>query len=235
MSDVHALSGAYALDAVTDAEREDFERHLAGCETCRAEVAGLREAAAFLPELSAEAPPPALRDSVLASISEVRQLPPLPAQQKPHRRFDRRVFLAAAAAVVVLAGGIGTAVTQPWKDDAGSGQVVTATDRVLRDPEAQRVTQTFDDGASATVVRSPAEGRAVIVTHDMPDAPEGHRYVIWLQQGEAMVNAGSMPQGPDNTLLLEGDASTASAAGVTVETDPQAQEPTTEPIALFAF
>lgn len=235
MSDVHALSGAYALDAVTDAERESFERHLAGCEACQEEVASLRETAARMTELSVEEPPPALRASVLASISEVRQLPPEPvAPLRRRRRFDPRTLLVAAASAVVLAGGLGLAVTQPWQDDTSS-QTLTAADRVLQDPQAERVTQTFDDGARATVVRSSAERKAVIVTHDMPDAPEGHSYVIWLQQGDEMVNAGTMPQGPDNTLLLEGDASTASAAGVTVETEPDAEAPTTDPIALFAF
>lgn len=233
MSDVHALSGAYALDAVTEAERESFERHLVGCEPCRAEVASLLETAALLTEISAEEPPPSLRSSVLGSIGEVRQLPPTPVPAASRRRFEPRLLLAAAAAVVVLAGGVGIVVSQPWNDEPA--QVVTAADRVLRDPEAQRITQTFDGGARATVVRSTSEGRAVIVTHDMPAAPEGHSYVIWLQQGDEMVNAGAMPRGPDNTLLLQGDALTASAAGVTVEADPRAPAPTTEPIALFAF
>lgn len=234
MSDVHALSGAYALDAVTEAERERFERHLAGCEACQDEVASLRETAAMMTELSLEDPPPALRASVLSSIRDVRQLPPQPAAPARRRRFDPRALLVAAAAAVVLAAGLGTAITRPWQDDAPS-PTLTVTDRVLKDPGAQRVTQTFDDGARATVVRSSAEGRAVIVTHDMPDAPDGHSYVVWLQQGDEMVNAGSMPRGPDHTLLLDGDASTASAAGVTVESEPDAEAPTGDPIALFAF
>jgi anti-sigma factor RsiW len=233
MSDVHALSGAYALDAVTDAERESFERHMAGCEACQAEVASLRETAAVLTELSLEEPPPALRQSVLAAITEVRQLPPEPVRRSRRHRFDPRLLLVAAASAVVLAAGVGVAITQPWNDEPS--QVLTATDRVLEDPQAQRVTQTFEDGASATVVRSAAEKRAVLVTHDMPAAPEGHSYVVWLQQGDEMVKAATMPQGPDNTVLLEGDALTASAAGVTVEEDPDTAEPTSDPIALFAF
>src|SRR5918997_984458 len=48
MSDIHALSGAYAVDALDDVERAGFERHLTGCAACRAEVPSLREAAAAL-------------------------------------------------------------------------------------------------------------------------------------------------------------------------------------------
>ena len=39
--DLHHLSGAYAVDALDDAERTSFEQHLAGCADCRAEVAEL--------------------------------------------------------------------------------------------------------------------------------------------------------------------------------------------------
>ena len=77
MSDIHKLSGAYALDAVDDIERARFEQHLAECEDCRDEVASLRETAALLAETTAVTPPPSLRDSVLAGISQVRPLPPV--------------------------------------------------------------------------------------------------------------------------------------------------------------
>ncbi|GAA3525015.1 hypothetical protein AFL01nite_14270 [Aeromicrobium flavum] len=236
MSDVHALSGAYALDAVTDIERQQFERHLTGCEICTEEVASLREAVSELSALTAEEPPPELRGSVLAAIGETRQLPPrVGSPSRPARRTPRRLLVAAAAAAVVV-GGVGVGVTRPWQDETGSGQVVSLADRVLRADDAQRVTQEFEDGAKATVVRSPSLGRAVLVTSDMPPAPKGHSYVVWLQQGDDMVNAGSMARSPDQTVLLEGDASTASAAGVTVETDPDAEDATTdELVALFPF
>ena len=74
MSDIHKLSGAYALDAVDDIERAAFERHLVECEDCRDEVASLRETTALLAESAAVTPPPSLRDSVLAGISQVRPL-----------------------------------------------------------------------------------------------------------------------------------------------------------------
>ena len=36
--DIHSLVGAYAVDALDDAERARFEQHLAACAECRAEV-----------------------------------------------------------------------------------------------------------------------------------------------------------------------------------------------------
>ena len=55
--DIHALSGAYAVDALDDVERARFERHLAGCPACRAEVDGLASAASELSVLTEAAPP----------------------------------------------------------------------------------------------------------------------------------------------------------------------------------
>lgn len=75
--DIHALSGAYAVDALDDAERARFERHLAHCSACQAEVESLVAAASELSVLTEVAPPPSLRAKVLAEIATVRPLPPL--------------------------------------------------------------------------------------------------------------------------------------------------------------
>lgn len=61
-----ALLGAYALDAVDQAEREQVEAHLAGCAACRRELARLREAADMLP--SASRPPEGLWKRIVAEV-----------------------------------------------------------------------------------------------------------------------------------------------------------------------
>jgi anti-sigma-K factor RskA len=251
MSDIHALSGAYAVDALDPAERMLFEQHLATCADCRAEVASLREAAAMLPETTEVAPPPGLRDRVLADISTVRPLPPeverpeetlafhadVPLQggaiplASRRRRF--RPALAAAAAAVVIVGGGAVVATQPW-DDGTSQTQLSAADRVLNDPEAEHVTREFPGGATATLVRSRSEGKAVLVTSKMPAAPDGKVYELWFQDDAgAMVPAGLMPRKSDQTVLLHGDATAATAVGITVEPVGGSDEPTTDPIALF--
>lgn len=74
--DPHAMVGAYVADALDDDERLAFEQHLAGCESCRREVAEFTETAAELSRLTETPPPAALRASVLAEIATVRPLPP---------------------------------------------------------------------------------------------------------------------------------------------------------------
>ena len=227
MSDIHKLSGAYALDAVDDLERAAFERHLAECEDCRTEVASLRETTALLAESAAIAPPPSLRDSVLTGISQIRPLPPV---VTPSRRAAWFPVLVAAAIVAIL--GVGAAVWQPWApSDTGS---LTAAEQVLRAPDAQSVSVDLGKAGQATVTRSKSLHKAVISTEDMATAPSGQTYQLWLQQHGEMISAGLM-SGGDQEIVLEGDAATASAAGVTVEPAGGSEKPNLPPVALFDF
>ena len=235
MSDIHALSGAYAVDALDVLERAAFERHLAECADCRAEVAGLREAAALMAETTSAEPPAALRDKVLTGIDSIRPLPPevAPARQHRRQRGAARWLVAAAAAVLIAVGGV-VAWQQPWSDQSQSQ--VTVADQVLRASDAKSTSLDFPGGASATVTHSDSLDKAVIVTSDMPAPPDGKVYQLWLDQpGKGMVSAGVMPVVADQTVLLSGDAATALAAGITVEPVGGSDEPTTKPIALFDF
>ena len=73
MTNVHALTGAYVLDALDDAERAEFEAHLATCSDCQQEVAGLREATELLGRAVSAAPPDGLRERVLAQAAATAQ------------------------------------------------------------------------------------------------------------------------------------------------------------------
>lgn len=240
-NDIHALSGAYAVDALDDEERALFEEHLTVCAACRAEVDSLREASAVLGELSSAPPPASLRDDVLAGIRSVRPLPPSRSEADAPVSLDarrrRRLAPAAllAAASVVAAVGVGVAVVEPWQDEPTTQVGLTAAERVLVAEDAVRSdTIRFPGGAEASVVHSASEHRAVLVTSDMPPAPENRVYALWLQSPDGeMLPAGVMPRGPDQLFVLEGDPTEAMAVGITVEPAGGSLKPTTTPIALF--
>ncbi len=229
MSDIHKLTGAYALDAVDDIERAAFERHLAECEDCRLEVATLWETAALLAESAAVAPPASLRDAVLSGISHIRPLPPVVAAPRQAAWFP---LLVAAALVAIL--GVGAAVWQPW---APSDNVnYTAAEQIIRASDAQQVDLDLGESGSATVVRSKSVGKAVITTKGMSSPPAGKVFELWLQSKDGkMHQAGLMPNKPDQTIVLEGDASDSIGAGITVEPAGGSDEPTTLPVARFDF
>ncbi len=252
-TDIHALTGSYAVDALDDLERARFESHLAECADCRAEVASLRAAATELSALTSTTPPSALRDKVLAGIREVRPQAPEPgeatapttasdpapgtspgASPARHRRAPRVAPRWVAAAAAVAIGAAGVTIWQPWERES-QGQRTVAT-QVRNAPDAQQVRRTFPGGASATVIRSESLGRAILVTEKMPPAPDRKVYQAWLQRPDGtMVSAGLMPPRSDQVVVLEGDARQAIAAGITVEPEGGSVAPTSDPIALFDF
>jgi anti-sigma-K factor RskA len=247
--DVHALSGAYAVDALDGEERTRFEAHLSQCADCREEVDGLRETAALL-GTDTVVPPPALREAVLSGISAIRPLPPLVTEtagstadlpapvdlsaRRRRRLLNRMPLLVAAAVVLLLA--VGTAFVRPWADDStpGKQQQLTAAEQVLAADDRVVVEKKFPDGAQATIVHSRSVGRTLIETVDMPPAPDGKVYELWFQTpaGE-MVRAGLMPPVRDQVYVLEGDGSRAVGVGITVEPAGGSNKPSSEPIAYF--
>jgi anti-sigma-K factor RskA len=240
MSDIHALSGAYAVDALDDIERAQFERHLAGCAACRAEVESLQEAAALLAETTTATPSAELRDRVLSGISNVRPLPPVMEKNEPGDatvtglapRRRRRVVALLAAAAAAVAIGTGGIVWQQVSDDGSPDRIEAIADA----PDARSYTVPVGDGGSATVTVSKQRNGAYIATKDMPGAPSGKQYVLWLQHGSTMTPAGVMPEGSDNEVLLSGDAATADGAAVSIENaDTEPTVPSDDVVAVFSF
>jgi anti-sigma-K factor RskA len=254
---LHALSGAYVVDALDDEERATFEQHLPGCLDCQREVSSLREATALLADDAALTPPPALRVSVLAGIKTIRPLAPEtgrhasitnldadgPAAQQPAEERAAKVLpfrprgarfarmLVAAAAVVAVAGGV---VYHPWTGDSSQSSHLSAADQVLAASDAQQHSIEFNDGSSATVVRSAKEGHAVLLTQKMAAPPSGKAFELWLRDAQGVMKpAGMMTTGGDHKVLLKGNSVKATGVGITVEPKAGSDTPSSEPIAMF--
>jgi hypothetical protein len=75
-ADPHTLVGAYAMDAVSEQDRSGFERHLGGCDTCQAELHGLRETTARLASATEVRPRDELRERTVQAALRIPQLPP---------------------------------------------------------------------------------------------------------------------------------------------------------------
>lgn len=225
-ADIHALSGAYALDAVDDQERADFERHLAECTSCQLEVDSLREAAAQLAATSATVPPETLREQVLAGARQIRPLPPRVPVLVPTRR--RLTVLGAAAALV-----LGTVVWHPWQDS--TPVAATAVSRIEHASDAVATEQSLARGGSVTWYRSASLGRAAVIAHDLPTLGAAKVYQLWLQDSAGrFIPAGFVGSGT-NATVLAGSAVTAQGAGITVEPAGGSAQPTSAPLALVAF
>ena len=141
----------------------------------------LREAAALLAETTAAEPSAGLRDRVLADIATVRPLPPV---AEPAERPS-----VGSSVADFRRWSPPRRPSSPWWPGASPGSVID-------DPHSR-----YGPGApgrrrrASSPRRSPVGPRrpscaprtlnqAVLVTEDMPAAPDGHSYALWLQHDD---------------------------------------------------
>ena len=226
--DLHVLTGSYALDAISDAECEEFERHLQHCPACAAEVRGMRETAVRLARARAVAPPARMEPRVLAATYRTRQLPPLPRDQiRTVRAFPRRLAVLAAAASVAAAVALG--VTQLSAQHHLDRARETAIAQVVTAPDARVETARASAGGSVTVVTSGALHEAVVSTTGMAALPSGRAYQVWVMSPSGARSAGLL----HGTSLLASAVRPGDRIGITVEPARGSARPTTSPVAIL--
>ncbi|MGW2787855.1 anti-sigma factor [Streptomyces populi] len=242
-TDLHALTGAYALHALDGEERAGFERHLASCDSCGQEVAEFAATAGRLALASTVRARPVMREQVLERIITVRQVPPGAAALERVRSGVRRgrglTRWALAASVAAAAAFGGTAAWQYERAQDAQHQAAQAQRHaedlagVLAAPDAKSRSVKVAGGAGTLVV-SAGRGRAVFVTSGMTAPPRGKVYQLWFADGGKMRSAGLMdPDRGSQAVLMQGAVDGASGVGITVEPAGGSKQPTSTPVALL--
>jgi anti-sigma-K factor RskA len=238
MQDLHALAGAYAIDAVSDEERERFERHLRRCQQCETEVREMRATATMLGLAAAEAPPAQMKARVLTAASRTRQLAPEtePVRVRPTQPRWRLAVaggLAAACAAVAIGLGFGLANANHQLGQARADQHAVAA--VLAAPDARILSTSSTTGGEATLVVSTQLKRLVFVTSDLPALSDARVYQLWLIAPGRTTSVGLLPpaeHGQTAPVLATG-LGPGDKIGLTVEPAGGTTQPTTTPIVLI--
>jgi anti-sigma-K factor RskA len=225
--DLHTLSGAYAIDALSSEEAEEFDRHLEQCPACRDEVRELREAAAAMGAGEAAPAPRALRARVLAAADQIPQLPPevTPIQAARSRRRLTRVVGAAAAVVLLAAVAFGVHQAQSPDRNTASSRVA----QVFHAADAKTATLRTPRG-TLLVATSQNMDRMAVDTHRLDALPSRKVYQLWTwtTQSEKPVSAGILTRGADGRVMALPRNGTTVA--ITVEPAGGSKAPTTKPI-----
>jgi anti-sigma-K factor RskA len=210
-SDPHSLVAPYALDALDDEEERGFEDHLSGCDRCREDLAGLREAAASLAYGAAgAAPPPALKQRILAEARAERpNVTPM-----PRRRSWTAPVAAAAALAAAVALGLGVwSATRPATSDPFAEVLARSGSKVVP-----------VDGRGALAV-APDGTAALALT--VPRAPAGKTYEAWVVEGGQAKPAGLFAGHEGTSVLdLEQPVRRGAIVAVTLERSGGAERPT---------
>ena len=239
------LSGAYVLGALSDGERVEFERHLATCPECAAEVRELGTVASGLAVAVPQVDPPAaLRARVLQAAGggpargavvdpQVRRASTLPA------------WLALAASLAAVALGLYT-FTLRARIDRLQAELRAATARaegverelriarvsadradqiarVLEAPDVRRIDlagQATAPGAAGRAFWSPSQG-LVFTANNLPRPAPGRQYQLWVipAGSKTPVSAGLL-EGTGQTLTLVPPGTAAAIGAVAVSIEP---------------
>jgi len=225
-SDLHELAAPYALDALDADERADFERHLAECERCSAQLADLQEAVAALAfAVEGPEPPPALRGRILESAREESSAKVV---AFPRRRWATPAVatIAAVAACAAIGLGIWASSLSNSLDRERSANAMYAEAIKLLGTDAQ--VKALADGEGRLLV-APGGGRAALVVCGLSSAPAGKTYQAWVIEGKTPRPAGLFRGGGVCSLpvVLERDVPTGAIVAVTLEREGGVQAPTT--------
>jgi anti-sigma-K factor RskA len=244
--EVDDLAGAYAVGALPHEELEAVETHLASCRlSTHAELHGLVATAALLPFTVPPAVPPAgLGARILAAAAgeTPRALATPPPQMSPpaplvpfrRRRGGALGFALAAAAMALLALGLGAwglsqhnALTAVQLRERQQSSVLTLLS------SAGTVVQTPATGALTTALLvQPKDGGPAYLLENWPATSPGKIYQAWYIASGKPVSAGLF--GGSNSGLqavqLAGPLQGAQAFAVTIEPEGGSAQPTTQPL-----
>lgn len=256
-AEIHLLTGAYALDALSEAERATFETHLDECHSCAAEVAELQATAVRLGVAVAVTPPPSLKADVLAAARRVRQLPPsapapastpvdspaepsAPPAGNPPSPFSPRALRRhwptwtaglAAAACLVVAVVFGVQAASAERESRQAQQQLDQMLVVLSAPDAKIATASAGD-SRVTAVVSYSQGKVAFMARAMPPLPDDRSYQVWSIGPSGMHSVGVMSTGADPAPVL-GDLADGERIGVTIEPLGGSVAPSADPVMEF--
>jgi anti-sigma factor RsiW len=194
--------GVYLVGAIDPTERAEVEAHLADCPRCRAELADLAMLPTVLDKLSiddigAAEPAPVASEDLFARVAAQARVEA--AEVTPLRRRPRWHKLAAAAAAVVLVGGVS----------------VTAVEVLRTSDRTQTVSAVQGPVRMRVVLSSQTSGTALRVTVSGLERDEHCRLIAYADDGNADLVGewdatyggegqmiGSTPIAPDNLRRL---------------------------------
>lgn len=223
MSDIYEIDellGAYALDAVDEAERRRVEDYLAINPRARAEVQEHREVATMLAYTGMEAPD-GLWDRIVSTLEEPPPAPgpelakvlPMPSRRHRIATLGRWVLATAAAAVIAVA-----VVSMIGGNGAIDDPLLAAVDQARSDRDSRATV--LSSSASEVQVEAivDLQGHGYVLAGELPQLPRTQTYQLWGVFGDQVISLGVLGPNPDIELFtargdLDALAITIEAAG----------------------
>jgi hypothetical protein len=206
-----------ALQTSTDPTDVALREHVAGCQTCRADLETWQRLGFAIAEalplggdpadagaiaLAAVEPlelPPSMRTSVISAVrDEARAATPVLLRRRPDGRSWRRLapWTALAAALAVMIGFSAITIDQATQRARVAAEATALADLAATVQDVLAVDHKIvplqrPDGSTAGSI-SWSRHDWVVLTSALVEPPAGQRYLCWLEDGSKSVAVGSM-------------------------------------------
>lgn len=255
---IQELLPFYALDALTEEERELVEAYLAEHPQARAQFDEMNRAVSALPQsiLPVE-PAPLTKDALMARVaadSKARDRSSVHTARQPSSRVSRfesffRTFsLAAAAVAIIWVIVLNVQVTGLRNEIAALNSALVAQSNSLNQiienlPQttpSQTITVSLkgtnvEPQAQGQLIADPASQSAVLVITGLPPLEPGKTYQVWLIAG-APVSAGllTVDSNGQGVLIVTSQEAIGSfnSLGISVEPEGGSPQPTGDIVVL---
>ncbi|MBT8215629.1 MAG: anti-sigma factor [Acidimicrobiia bacterium] len=223
-------AAAYALNAMSEQERTEFEAHLETCPECQHVLADLQEGAALLGRAEAGDVPELFRRRVLNAIADEPQEPATSVEAAAAVRPPWRTRITGIAAVLVAVMAT-VAVVAALTGGTTAGDVRTAADAVV---VAVAPTPDLTAEVDGTFTYSETESASVLTLAGLPAVGDDATYQLWFV-GEVIEASATFTPGDGNAVevVIDRTPGDAGLIGITVEPSGGSLQPTT-PILITA-
>jgi anti-sigma-K factor RskA len=227
------LSGAFALDAVTPAEREAAEAHLAVCAACSRRLQEFRAVVDLLPYSVQQVNPPAsLKDRLLEAIRmESTPSQPVPinagARPRPRRSWSTQLLAIAAVLALLLFGGMTAWNITLQQQNSSLQQQNTALNQEVASLQHQLALAfgLHGNGVSGKLIYLPQQNITLLVIDGLPQLHGTQVYQGWLIHGKQPTSIGLLNmQNGVASVIYPGTIAGYQVAAVSREPGPQASK-----------
>jgi len=233
---------AYALGAVAPEEGAHIEEHLGECLACWDHLSQSQRAAALLAlAVPLEQPREGLRQRIILQAQREAEFTPDPSRTRRGWRLPRLVAVGATAVAVAAVGALSWSLveTRNLRSDYGDIQQQATIAGEHADTASRLVSIMWrPDTESAEMAASGAAAGATayyawtrdgklgaVVCRDLPDAPKGKVYQLWITCGPEPIDGGTFTAWQGQCQHITSLKCTSPLSGVNVSLEPEGGSP----------
>jgi anti-sigma-K factor RskA len=253
---IQELLPFYALDALTEEERELVEAYLAEHPEARTQIDEMNRAVSALPQsIPAVEPAPRTKDALMARVAaDAKARARSSVQSQPSSRVSRfesffRTFSLAAAVVAIIWVIVLNAQVMGLRNEiaalngalvAQSNSLNQIIEKLPQTTPSQTITVSLkgtnvEPQAQGQLIADPASQSAVLVVTGLPPLEPGRTYQVWLIGG-APVSAGllTVDSNGQGVLIVTSQESIGSfnSLGISIEPEGGSPQPTGDIVVL---